>query len=354
MLSRGALFFVLWRLSVAYERPDRFIVATSPKEKLVMWAPLPSFHDLALSRQERREAADWKVLIAGEVTKCTGWMCSDSVDRGLEEPTGLALDHRAGGHAWLYVSDTKVGNLYRYAVKENWRKQPEAGPQELVTSGLKGKAHWLALDGYGNLFYTDSEAGEVSMLSIDDLEKGASIGRSLYTVKKMKSVAGPAGIAVDNLHLYWANLQGDKSSGTLVQALAAKVEKPKILAGMTDIYATLAKDICLARDNIFFTGDTNVLFGLKADGSSDVTEVATSFKQPRGCVYDEESTLYVADHDDNAIYALPANFKDLRKVSRVQKVANMPSPNQVAIFFGPSSNSHLRSLANHLGIGGSS
>jgi len=301
--------------------------------------------------QKDRPAADYKVLISGEATKCTGWMCSDTMDRGLEEPTGLALDHRAGGHAWLYVSDPKVGGLYRYSVTENWRKEPVAGPQMLLKEDLKDKAHWLALDGYGNLFYTDAEAGAVSMLSVEDLEATAAKGRTLYSVKKMQSVAGPAGIAVDNLHIYWANLQGDKSSGTLVQALAAKVEKPKVLAGETDMYKALAKDICLARDNIFFTGDTKALFAIKANGSSSsATEVSHDFKQPRGCVYDEEATVYVADHDGDAIYALPANFKELRTVKRLDKVANMASPNQVAIFFGPSSNTHLRSLANHLGI----
>jgi len=326
-------------------------VASSPSTRSILWAPLPSFHDLTVAQKDR-PAATSKVLINGVVTKCTGWMCSNTMDRGLEEPTGLALDHRAGGHAWLYVSDPKVGALYRYPVDENWRKEPVAGHQQLLKEDLKDKAHWLALDGYGNLFYTDAEEGAISMLSLEDLEATAAKGRTLYSAKKMKSVAGPAGIAVDNLHIYWANLQGDKRSGTLVQALAAKVEKPKVLAGQTDMYKALSKDICLARDNIFFTGDTNVLFGIKADGSSSsAIEVSQDFKQPRGCVYDEEATVYVADHDGDAIYSLPANFKELRAVKRLDKVADMASPNQVAIFFGPSSNSNLRSLAKHMGIG---
>eukprot|EP00930_Biecheleria_cincta_P062259 TRINITY_DN47741_c0_g1_i1.p1 TRINITY_DN47741_c0_g1~~TRINITY_DN47741_c0_g1_i1.p1 ORF type:complete len:376 (-),score=70.43 TRINITY_DN47741_c0_g1_i1:66-1193(-) len=328
----------------AYDRPERFILATSPKTHNVLFAPMPTFHELTLPREDRPVAPS-QILIDGVASKCSGWTCSENSDRGLEEPTGLALWQKGGGPGKLYVSDTKVGYLYRYSVHLNWRGFPEAGPQELVANDLQGKAHWLALDGYGNLFYTDSQDGSVSMIGVDELSKETPKSRILFSASKITSVAGPAGLAADSLNVYWANLKGDARTGTLVQASSSNDQAPKVLAGQTDMYQALAKDVCLARDNVFFTGESEALFAVKADGSSQVTEVSQNFKQPKGCVYDQEATVYVADSGDNAVYSLPANFQTLRKVRHVNKVASMPSPNQLVMFFGPSSNPYVQRLA---------
>lgn len=348
MLSRSRLGASCVALIIGgaagYDQPERFIVATSPNTHNVLWAPLPTFHELTLPREDRAVTPS-QTLIDGVASKCSGWTCSENSDRGLDEPTGLALWQKGGGPGTLYVSDYKVGFLYRYSVQVNWRGVLEAGPQQLVASNLQEKAQWLALDGYGNLFYTDSKEGSVEMISVEELSKDAPKGRILFSAKKIASVAGPAGLAADSLNVYWANLKGDARVGTLVQASSSNDQKPRVLAGNTDLYGALAKDVCLARDNVFFTGASQALFAVKADGSSGVTEVSQTFKQPKGCVYDQEATVYVADKEANAVYGLPANFQTLRKVRHVNKVVTMQRPEQLAVFFGPSSNPYVQRLA---------
>ncbi|CAJ1377303.1 unnamed protein product [Effrenium voratum] len=335
--SIGILAAVALLLSreTGYERPDRFIIATSAGTPNVLWARMPSFQDMTLPVKDQAVPAA-EILIDGAASRCTGWTCSADSDRGLKEPSGLALFQKGGGSAWLYVSDPKVSRT--------WRGTLQVGPQQLVASNLKDKAHWLAVDSYGNLFYTDSEAGTISMISAEDMYKHMPEGRTVLSAEKTEFVAGPAGLAADSTSLYWANLKGDQATGTLVQAQANDKKQATILAGNRDMYQAIVKDICLAGENVFFTGDGKSLFAVKADGSSNVTEIA-HLQQPAGCVYDQETTLFVADREDNAIYSLPANMGTLHKVKRVRKVASLDSPHQIAIFFGPSSNKFLQHLS---------
>eukprot|EP00438_Fugacium_kawagutii_P006892 Skav204961 [mRNA] locus=scaffold3104:631419:640508:+ [translate_table: standard] len=109
----------------AYERPERFVLATSPGTRKVWWAPLPGLHESTLQSKDRLPA-EAQVLIDG-TARCLGWACSEHSNRGLEEPVGLAsgipgtggglgtygcelhrLFQRGGGNAWLYVSDPKA------------------------------------------------------------------------------------------------------------------------------------------------------------------------------------------------------------------------------------------------------
>lgn len=340
----AAVALLISREIGGYDRPDRFVIVTSPSTRNVLWAPLPSLHDLTLPVKDRW-IPDAQILIDGKASKCWGWTCSEHSDRGLEEPTGLALYQRGGGTAWLYISDPKVGFLYRYEVSSTWRGL-QADSQQLVASDLKDSAHWLAVDSYGNLFYTDAKAGVISMISSEDMSKGIPKGRMLASSEKLKHVAGPAGIAVDAMDVYWANLKGDQKKGTLLKAeqvASGKAKSATILSGTSDMYQAMVKDVCLAGSNVFFTGDGESLFAVKADGSGNVTEVAR-LQQPRGCAYDKENTLFVADSGSNAVVSLPANMVNPRAVRNVTKVASIQGPHQIGVFFGPSSNKFLQHL----------
>lgn len=317
----------------AYERPLQFIVASSPGTSNVYWAPLPSFHDLTLPTEERSLPAA-EVLIDGAASKCVSFICDENSDKGLQTPEGLALYQQGGGAGSLYVSDPEPGNIYRYKVHVKWGGRLSAGSQELIADNLKGEARWLSVDGYGNLFYTLNEAGKIRMISVDALNGDAPMkGKTLYAKKTFSAVAGPAGIAVDNMNIFWANLQGDTKSGTVVKASASKIQQPTGVTVTDAMYKALARDVCLAKDVIFITGETNTLFAVKTTGG-DLVEISQKLNEPKGCVYDQEATLYVAEK--GGIRSLPANYRQLRASRYVDEVVKIPDPNQIAIFFGPS------------------
>eukprot|EP00933_Yihiella_yeosuensis_P082326 TRINITY_DN96176_c0_g1_i1.p1 TRINITY_DN96176_c0_g1~~TRINITY_DN96176_c0_g1_i1.p1 ORF type:complete len:388 (+),score=80.11 TRINITY_DN96176_c0_g1_i1:139-1302(+) len=328
--------------AAAYQRPDRYLLATSPKTANVYWVQLPSFQDLTVPSEER-PLPNAQVLIDGDASKCTGWSCDETSEQGLVTPQGLALRQIGGAAAQLYVSDPTVGNIYRYKVDISWRGMVRAGKQERIQKGLKGEARRLTMDSYGNLFYTISRSGKIKMISAKSLATAIPRSETLYEAKSFPAVAGPAGIVSDNYNLFWANSEGNAKTGNVVKASAAMQKTPEALTSSDGMYRALATDICIARDNVFFTGQTRSLFAVKADGGGKPFEITHHLTKPRGCAYDQESTLFVAD--ENQIISLPANLGEPRKIKHLDKVAFIEDADQLVIFYGPSSTAALRNLA---------
>lgn len=327
--------------AAAREVAPRFIFASSPVTHNVVWAELPTFHDLTTPSAERAVKSE-NILIDGQASKCSGAFCTETSDQGLRTPQGLAVYHGDGEWATLYVSDTEAQNIYSYhltvtdAVSALSSATPSVSNQVKVAEGVT--AIGLAVDGYGNLFYTTTD-GKVAMLGAQNMTDAATAGtrpeaQVLYQGGTDEAVAGPGGIAADNFYLYWANQQGGETSGSVARAperkAAAQSHPPAAVTQMTDQYQVVAQNVCLARDTVFFTGETSSLFAVKTTGGA-IAEVNQNFTKPHGCVYDEESTLYVADEGANAIFALPANFVNLRTVSQVSKFMNANGPSQLAV-----------------------
>merc|ERR1719198_1915235 len=210
----------------------------------------------------------------------------------------------------------------------------QAGAQQLVVKDLK-QVSGLALDGLGNLYYTTIE-GMVGMVSVKNLHPlSSAVATTIYSSNAHKTVSNPYALAADSFKVYWGNQANGQQEGAVVAAfehnpqdLAAKYpDYPKRLAKN----AAKAMGVCVARNNLFFTGEAQFLFGMKTAGGG-VTEVYSGFQSPRGCAYDGEGSLYVADSGDGAVFSLPANFPTIRPVKRVHKVAKVEAPASVVVF----------------------
>lgn len=271
----------------------------------------------------------------------------------MQNPTALALRQRGGGRGTLYVSDEGAGKIFAYDITTSWRGYSlEAGPQHTVVSNLTkdgvGGATGLAVDGLGNLFYTLGKAGKVQLLSKQSLASKEPVAKTLYSAKSLPAVAAPTGIVADSFNVFWANKQGTAKTGTVMQAASATKSVPRAVTDKSDVYKAMALNLCLARDNLFFTGETPSLFAVKAAGG-DAVEIFTNFSEPRGCTYDDESTLYVADSGRNAVMSLPANLVALRPIKHLAQVATAEKPSHVVVFSGPSSSASLRQLSARSG-----
>lgn len=313
--------------------PSRYVFMSSPSMGNVYYSLLPSFHDLTVQAAKRpvREA---KVLIDGKESKCTGWGCTEDADKGLKEPRALALFQQEPGSGTLYVSDKQAACIYAYQL---WMSdiQLSVGEQKRVVENTHAAVNSMTTDSYGNLFFT-TEDDTVQWLNASDLRKeGVKTPAVLYTGNDA-SVAGVSGIAADNFFLYWANQQGDTNSGIVARAPErprnGSTTPPKVLAANSDLYQNVALNVCLARDNLFFTGESEYLFAVKNSGGL-IANISRSFTAPQGCAYDGESTLYVADAGSNAIFSLPGNMDALRPIRHVAKVVSVQEPDQIAIFF---------------------
>ena len=89
--------------------------------------------------------------------------------------------------------------------------------------------------------------------------------------------------------------------------------------------------MCAARDAIFFSDANASFYAVKKVGGS-IASVTSSMAAPRGCVFDRENTVYVADTEGNAVYSMPAGFVQLRAVRHIFKAYEVDSPSQVALY----------------------
>jgi hypothetical protein len=184
----------------------------------------------------------------------------------------------------------------------------------------------MTVDGQGNLFYA-MEGGFIEMVSAQTIASGqVNAAVELYHVDKTPSVSNPMDIATDGYHVYWANKLGGEVPGTVAVA-------PEMPGGVAKAVASNdqgAVGLCLARGNIFYTGNSAGLFAVKQTGGP-IAEISKSLTAPQSCVYDGEGTVYVADSGDNHLYSFPAvlNIRPLRKLT---KVTSVDSPSHIVIF----------------------
>lgn len=330
----------------------QYLLVSSPSTGNIYYVRLPSLHTQSLPIEDRYPEPG-HLLIDGE-TRCVGYGCREDDDVGLKSPHGLAVhEGESLSQATLFVSDPEALSIYAYTLMRSQFGGLTATGQHKILQNVDTKA--LAVDAFGNLFYTVTESGEVNMLTTDYLAKAAEAWATGSTLPEPEvvalygasskgeagaAVARPAGIASDNFFVYWANQGGDEATGTVVKAPDSIGEDPaqfadalQALAANSDSvnFEDVASNVCLARDTAFFTGDTHSLWAVKTSGSL-IAEVAKNFSKPKGCVYDRQGSLYVADEADGVVYSLAANFNALRAVRYTTRTAVVPGADQIAIF----------------------
>merc|ERR1719160_185980 len=170
---------------------SRYLIISSPKMTQVYYAKLLSAGDAAL-----RKKLELRPLTLPGATKM---------------PTGVATDN---ARMVVYVADPGSSTIVAVPVFIN-----EAENGKLVTGDIKVvvsgcAAHWVAVDGNGNLFYTEADNNEIKTVSGVTLESFLANEPvtlkpvSLYSAAgppAVQSVSKPQGIVVDNFNLFWVN-----------------------------------------------------------------------------------------------------------------------------------------------------
>jgi len=324
----------------------RFLLISSPSTGNVYYSELPSEQILYKPLRKRNDPPEAKLLIDGELSKCKGSECDDNSDEGLKSPTGLAL-YKGPSATTLFVSDAGSENIYAYEIARyggafDVSDGIKVGRQRRVRQGVQG-ANGLVVDGAGNLFYTTS-SGKVEMISAAAIAHATGSGGNassavLYDSRDYDAIDNPSDIATDGYHLFWTNIAGGMKSGSVADALKTpqesdtmmvhtgtqRVGDPRPLAAN----GNGAWGVCYARGNVFYTAEQS-LFAVPAAGGS-IAEVTHQLQQPRGCAFDGEATLYVADSAAGAIFSLVAS-PTLRAVRHLNRVVSVESPSQVVVF----------------------
>jgi len=252
------------------------------------------------------------------------------VSTGLQFPQGVAVDDY---RQMLYVADPSLGKLVRYKLQASGDTL-QVGKMETVASGVEVRA--VAISGLKRII------GLVFHRCYPT--EGRTTPQTVYDGSALKEVSSPGGIAVDNFFVYWLNKAGGQGSGTLVRAL----QHPAVDLGgnVTSLVAhapgvhKLADNadkcygICLALGNAYFSDEFKSLYGVSraAVARSEEVAITGSFTEPRGCAYDGDSTVYVADKTENAIYGFAANMERLMPGREMVKAAELQGAFGVTVF----------------------
>jgi len=311
----------------------RFVIYSSPDTNQVYYWRAPS--------------GPWGTQDDGSSTPTTGAAPSGVAagqaellfEGGAEslEPRGIAVDHNRNG---LYVACPGTAEIRRYVLVETGSAATlklEVGSPVVVVSNVK--ARWVAVDAVGNLFFSREEENSIVKVPAAQLiDPGSSTlafmkegvhqsagtykseavvledDTALYAGTKVPAVSSPGGVAVDNFRVFWTNKVFGTQAGSVVQGFEVPPQADK--AKVTPIAANANKvlGICLSANNVYFTDEHVNLYGVKKYGGAIAT-ISTRMVAPRGCAWDGDGTVYVADYANGEtgakIYSFPANMKSL-------------------------------------------
>lgn len=277
---------------------------------------------------------------------------------GLSKPIGIAVDHARNG---LYVADYGSGKILRWTLAEDTTgTEPQLKVDSKETEIYSGSyVSWIAVDSIGNLFFSDEDNSKIMKVSAEDLivtsrAKGddhypyynlncpGQYGTDKPTPvlvysrddTKTSEVSGPGGLAVDNFHVFWGNKQLGTQVGSVVRGFETstqdKIKQPTKIALNTErVYG-----ICIAGNNVYYTDKRTNIYGVKKHGGGIAT-ISESMEGPRGCTWDGDGTIYVADMGGSKhtgkVMSFPANMLNLAP-QRLKTVLEVQQPMSLAVF----------------------
>jgi hypothetical protein len=259
------------------------------------------------------------------------------ITSGLKFPLGVALDHV---NRRLFVADPEYQKVFWYNVIFKDGEIVTDGRQFTAASG--GGYRWVTVDETGSLFMTDEGASTISKMTAKQVKASTtamagakgSEADIIYSGTSQAEVSGPSGIVADGSHLYWGNKVDGKAKGCVV--------KGQELPADTDVgaaAAAVAKNVdkvfgvCSSQNNIFFTDEAQYMYGVKKNGGDPAT-VVDIFVKPRGCAWDGDGTVYVADKGGNAIWSFPSAMHSFTLAQSV-KIFEIEDPFGIALFVPP-------------------
>lgn len=233
------------------------------------------------------------------------------VDANLNAPMGIAVDQRKPPK--LLVCDGDQSTIFKYNLKIDGDNLSVDGDQNVLVEGVQSRM--IAVDGVGNIFFSNEATHQILKISAAKFLKDPKAPPEVvYDGASVHSVSAPGGVAVDNFHVFWSN----KDSGTLKGSVVRASENPSFpsdTASVVKLQQNSAKvfGVCLARDNVFYTAEEKYIYGVKQSGGEFVT-IASNLQQPRGCAWNGDGSVFVADKLANAVYSFAGNMHSLAPV----------------------------------------
>lgn len=311
MKHSRAILGIFALLHVAGLGECAYLVVSSPTEKALYYTRLTSAEEAARGKKLAKHAL---------------------LRDGLEKPMGIAIDSL---RRVLYIADPGASAVLAAHIYEH------SFPSNHLTVGtpypvmMDITAHWVAVDALGTLFCSDNDNGHIWSLSaltvMDRLNgvEGARPPTRVYSADNSDPINRPQGLAADGFHLFWAN--GQPGQGTVLRGLA----EPHGLGSSQGDVSQLADNVdaafgvCLSSSRVFYTAKTNSIYSLRQGGSVP-TLITERLREPRGCAFDGDGTIFVADAQVGSVYAFSSYSPSLGR-NQLVKALDAPGAYGLAV-----------------------
>lgn len=238
----------------------------------------------------------------------------------LMHPQGVAVDQR---NRRLVVADPDNQTIWSYRLEVHGGKLHAVTPPDQVVRGLESR--WVAVDSNGNVLFSDEPESRIWKISWappeqrQGEEQGGEASVLYYGGSETQQVNAPGGVAADNMYVYWTNKRFGTMSGVVVKASEMPLPEPREEESVVVLGKNSQKcyGVCLALNNVFYTDSSQKLYAVKKSGG-DVAVVSSGLSKPRGCAYDKDGSVYVADRGAGAVYHFPGNMVALGSADLVK------------------------------------
>jgi len=288
--------------------PDRFLIVSAPRDGKVAYMRVLHGGRSGVALDAKAEAK-MEPLIAN----------------GLVHPQGLAVEQHT---RMLLVADPDAKRVFAYPLRSAEAKLT-VGERRVIAEGVE--ARWVAVDGVGNIYFSDEPKNQILKLVAEQALRGSKMPEPevIYDAGSLAQVSAPGGLAVDSFRVYWANKQAGKLEGSVVSAPeGTSLAQVKALAKNSD----KSYGVCLAYNNVFYTQPERTVYGVKKSGGPAAV-VTHRLANPRGCTWDGDGTIYVADRGANAVFAFAADSRDLAE-AHVVKTVDFEDAFGIAVYSG--------------------
>jgi len=255
----------------------------------------------------------------------------DLITSGLVSPQGIARDQVRGK---LYVADPGASKIFSYSLLANGGSL-SVGEQRVAVDDVE--ARWVSVDSFGNLLYSNEPQNQILRTHGQQALRSDGPPEVLYNGATVTTVSAPGGVATDDLHTYWVNKQNGKQVGSVMSAMTSPRGAASLMQGSPASFAqSLASNsdksygLCVAMGNVFYTQPDRVIYAVKKGGGPPVV-VSDRLTNPRGCAWDGDGTVYVADRGANAVYSFAGNMHQL-STAQISVVAKADDAFGVTVF----------------------
>lgn len=262
-----------------------FLLISAPRNSRIAWIQIPQSGDF------------------------TGLQPKTLIDSGLQHPQGIAVDHK---RRRLFVSDPDVRKIFGYRLTVRGGVIATEGPQFTVAENVESR--WVSVDGVGDVFFTYEPRSlimKVSSAQVAASGKERTKPSIVYNGNSLTEVSKPGGIAADDFNLFWTNKQFGMRVGSVIKAPEVPASASEGSLAILGRNSVKSYGVCLAYRDVFYTDDHHSIFGVSKSGGG-AREISRKLNRPRGCVWDGDGTVFVADRGDSAVYSFAANMRSLR------------------------------------------